>query len=82
METRYDSYNPPGARAVEMTRGPWFLRSFAGSWRFEPIAPGRSRVDFSYNLVGRPRFLTPLLQAAFARESRRRLLAFRRFAES
>lgn len=81
METRYVSYNPPGACAVEMTRGPWFLRSFAGSWRFERIAPGRSRVDFSYNLAGRPRFLTPLLQAAFARESRRRLRAFRDFAE-
>ena len=38
METRFVSFNPPGACAVEMTRGPWPFRSFSGSWRFEPIA--------------------------------------------
>ncbi len=81
METRYVSFHPPGACAVEMTRGPWFLQNFAGSWRFEPIAPGRTRVVFSYNLVARPRWLAPLLQAVFARESRRRLRAFGDFAE-
>ena len=54
METRYVSFNPPGACAVEMTRGPWFFRSFSGSWRFEGIGPGRTRVTFTYSLDGRP----------------------------
>jgi hypothetical protein len=42
METRYVSFNPPGACAVEMTRGPWFFRSFSGSWRFYRIESGRT----------------------------------------
>jgi hypothetical protein len=31
METEYVSFNPPRATVVKMTRGPWFLASFAGS---------------------------------------------------
>lgn len=81
METRYVSYNPPSACAVEMTRGPWFFRSFAGSWRFARLGPGRTRVDFSYSLIGRPRLLSGLLRAVFARESRERLRALKRAAE-
>ncbi len=81
METRYVSFNPPSACAVEMTRGPWFFRSFAGSWRFERIGSGRTRVDFSYSLVGRPRLLSGLLRRAFASGSRRRLRALKRAAE-
>src|SRR5690349_5911791 len=54
METEYVSFNPPRATAVKMTRGPWFLDSFAGSWRFEEEAPGRTRVSFRYSLTARP----------------------------
>src|SRR5438874_1899125 len=50
METRYVSFNPPGACAVEMTRGPWFFRSFSGSWQFDRIGPSRTRVTFTYYL--------------------------------
>ena len=82
METRYVSFHRPGACAVEMTRGPWFFRSFAGSWRFDPIGPGRTRVTFTYHVVGRPAFLTGWLGRAFARETRRRLDALKRAAES
>src|SRR5205814_1126957 len=49
METQYVSFNPPGACAVEMTRGPWFFRSFSGSWRFDRIGPGRTKVTFTYS---------------------------------
>ena len=82
METRYVSFEPPRVCAVEMTRGPWFIRSFAGSWRFDRLEPGRSRVTFTYRLVGRPRFLTRLIGLVFARETRRRLEALKRAAES
>ena len=81
METRYISFNPPGACAVEMTRGPWFFRSFSGSWRFDPIGPSRTRVTFTYSLAGRPALLSGLLQTVFARETRRRLEALKRAAE-
>jgi ribosome-associated toxin RatA of RatAB toxin-antitoxin module len=82
METKYVSFNPPGACAVEMTMRPWCFRSFAGSWRFETIGPGRSRVTFTYSLVGRPALLSGLLRFFFARETRRRLEALKRAAES
>ena len=81
METRYVSFNPPSACAVEMTRGPWFFRSFSGSWRFDRIGSGRTRVTFTYSLVGRPALLSGLLQSVFARATRRRLEALKRAAE-
>lgn len=81
MQTRYVSFNPPRACAVEMTHGPWFLRSFAGSWRFDEIGAGRTRVTFAYNLLGRPRFLTGLMRRVFARQVRRRLAALKQAAE-
>src|SRR5262249_21495740 len=82
METRYVSFNPPGACAVEMTRGPWFFRSFSGSWRFERTGPHRTMVTFTYSLVGRPGLLSGLLRHIFARETRRRLTALKRYAEA
>src|SRR5262245_39900912 len=77
METEYVSFDPPRVAAVKMTRGPWFLRSFAGSWRFEPLSPTETRVAFRYSLVARPGILRPLLAAYFARETRARLAALR-----
>ncbi len=51
METEYVSFNPPDATAIKMTQGPWFLESFAGTWRFESVAPERTRVVFLYSLL-------------------------------
>ena len=81
METVYVSFNPPETCAVEMTRGPWFFRSFSGSWRFDRISPNRTRVTFTYSLVGLPGFLSGVLWFVFARETRRRLDALKRAAE-
>jgi hypothetical protein len=85
METEYVSFNPPRAAAVTMTRGPWFLASFAGSWRFEELAPGRTRVGFRYSLQARPRRLagifTPILRHTFARDTRDRLRALKEAVE-
>ncbi len=81
METEYVSFNPPRATAVKMTRGPWFLDGFAGSWRFEEIEPGRTRVDFRYGLQARPRWLSwllnPILAWSFTRDTRARLQALK-----
>ena len=81
METQYVSFNPPGACAVEMTRGPWFFRAFSGSWRFERVEPGRTRVTFTYSLDGRPALLSGLLRFVFGRETRRRLEALKLYVE-
>ena len=50
METEYVSFNPPRVTAVKMTRGPWVIAQFAGSWRFEEIGAGETRVTFEYHL--------------------------------
>ncbi|HEY7422616.1 MAG TPA: SRPBCC family protein [Gemmataceae bacterium] len=85
METEYVSFNPPRTTAVKMTRGPWFLDSFAGSWRFEEIAPGQTRVGFRYHLRAWPVWLswllTPILGRVFARDTRKRLLALKAAVE-
>jgi ribosome-associated toxin RatA of RatAB toxin-antitoxin module len=81
METRYVSFNPPGACAVEMIRGPWFFHSFSGSWRFDRVSPDMTKVTFTYSLIGRPPFLSGLLRFVFARETRRRLEALKQAAE-
>ncbi|MBA4064339.1 MAG: SRPBCC family protein [Isosphaera sp.] len=86
METEYVSYTPPRVAAVRMTRGPWVIGSFAGSWRFTELAPGRTRVGFRYALRARPRWLawllTPLLARVFARDTRKRLAALKAAVES
>jgi hypothetical protein len=85
METEYVSFHPPHTTAVRMTRGPWFLESFAGTWHFEEVAPGQTRVIFRYHVRAWPRWLapvlTPLLAWVFARDTRKRLAALKRAVE-
>ena len=85
METEYVSFTPPKVAAVKMTRGPWFIGGFAGSWRFQPEAEGRTRVAFRYSVRARPRWLQPLLNPVlvrvFSREVRKRLEGLRSFVE-
>jgi hypothetical protein len=85
METEYVTFSPPRTAAVKMTRGPWVLASFAGTWRFEEDMPGRTQVFFCYHLRTRPRWLswllTPIVSCAFARDTRRRLRALKQAVE-
>jgi ribosome-associated toxin RatA of RatAB toxin-antitoxin module len=85
METEYVSFNPPQTCAVKMTRGPRLIGSFAGTWRFEEVSPGRTRVGFRYHLRSRPCWLswllTPLMGWFFARDTRQRLVALKAAVE-
>ncbi len=85
METEYVSFNPPRTTAVKMTRGPWFIDRFAGSWRFEEAAPGQTQVGFRYSLRAWPLclswLLTPLLVWVFVRDTRKRLVALKKAVE-
>ena len=85
METEYVSFNPPRACAVKMTKGPRLIESFAGSWRFEEVAAGQTRVGFRYHLRARPRWLswllTPIIGWVFARDTRKRLVALKAAVE-
>lgn len=83
IETEYVSYNPPKVVAVKMTKGPWMLRQFAASWRFESVERDRTNVSFVYSFQVRPwlRLLTPAIAAFFKYEMRRRLVGLRKACE-
>jgi len=85
METEYVSFNPPRTTAVKMTRGPWLIDSFAGSWHFEEVESSKTRVRFCYHLRARPRWLsrllTPIMGWVFRRDVSKRLMALKRAVE-
>jgi hypothetical protein len=85
METEYVSFHPPRCCAVKMTKGPRLLARFAGSWRFQEVAPGQTRVSCCYHLRARPRWLawllTPPVGWIFARQMRKRLVALKAAVE-
>jgi hypothetical protein len=68
-----------------MTRGPWLIESFAGSWRFVPEGEGATRVVFKYQVRARPRWLarllTPILTRVFAHDVRKRLAGLKEAVE-
>jgi Polyketide cyclase / dehydrase and lipid transport len=85
LVSRYISFSPPTHAAVEMTRGPWVLQSFSGTWRFRPMESGRTEVRFIYNFKSRPAILRwllePLIAIHYRADMRRRLKAFKVWAE-
>jgi uncharacterized protein YndB with AHSA1/START domain len=82
METEYVSFDRPRVAAVRMTRGPWVFRSFAASIRQDLNPDGTTKVTYRFNFVPRPSALGPLLRAIFARETKMRLAALKRFVEN
>ncbi len=85
MDTVYVTFSRPTVAAVSMTRGPWFLCSFAASIRQDCIDDGIVRVTYRYNFKAFPRFLSsliePVVQLVFRRETSRRLSALKCFVE-
>jgi len=81
METEYVSFEPPRRTAVRMTKGPFFLNKFSGSWVFKEETDDQTRVTFRYNVVARPKWLGRLLGERFAKDTTRRLKALKRFGE-
>ena len=81
METEYVSFSPPERTAVKMTRGPAILKSFAGSWIFEPLGENKTKVVFRYHLTASPSWLKwvlePILELVFSRDIRKRLEALK-----
>jgi ribosome-associated toxin RatA of RatAB toxin-antitoxin module len=79
METEYVSYQPPRIAAVKMTQGPRLLASFGGTWEFEPVDNGKTRLTFRYAFKMKPRWLAwllePLVRVWFAAQTRHRAAA-------
>lgn len=85
MDTVYVSFERPRVAAVEMTKGPAVLESFAASLRQQEVGSGVTRVTYRFNFVTRPQWLRPVADAIasrlFLREVRHRLLALKSYVE-
>jgi ribosome-associated toxin RatA of RatAB toxin-antitoxin module len=79
METEYVAFRPPRRVAVRMTRGPWFLRRVAGSWIYDRVEVGLTRVRFKYHVEARLPWplVNRVVAAGFASEMTQRLRALR-----
>lgn len=86
LVSRYISFAPPTHAAVRMTRGPWILREFGGTWRFRPVPDGRTEVRFIYHFKSRLPWLAwlldPVIAAVYRRDMQRRLQAFKEWAQA
>jgi hypothetical protein len=84
METVYVSFEPPSVAAVRMTRGPFFIKTFAASWRFSDAGSGATHVSFKYFLdLHRPfGFLMPFVVRLFHRETQQRIDGLKHFCAS
>jgi ribosome-associated toxin RatA of RatAB toxin-antitoxin module len=84
MEVVYVAYKRPEVAAVKMVRGPFFLSSFAGTWRFSEAGAGRALVlfEYYYRLKWPFAVLRPFVDAVFAREIAERLEALDNFVKA
>ncbi len=86
LASRHIPFSPPTHAAVQMTKGPWGLSSFGGTWRFQPLPDSRTQVRFIYHFRTRPAFLRwlaePLIAAIYRRDMQRRLDTFSQWAQT
>jgi hypothetical protein len=84
MEVVYIAFDRPAVAAIKMTRGPLFLHSFAGTWRFTDAGAGRTRVLFKYFYRLRWPFgaFAGRIERAFSDETGARLTALRDYLRS
>lgn len=77
MEVEYISVNPPDVAAMKMIKGPFFLRKFSGSWKFDYRGDKATLVTFNYHFQTKWAILSPLIDPiitfVFRRDVLRRL---------
>jgi ribosome-associated toxin RatA of RatAB toxin-antitoxin module len=49
MVTEYITFSRPTVTAVRMTKGPYFFKSFLGSWNFRELSSKMTEVTFLYS---------------------------------
>lgn len=65
MEVEFVQVSPPATTAIKMIKGPFFLKSFAGSWAFKSSGNGATRVKFVYSIKAK-RWAIPFVTDAIA----------------
>ncbi len=85
MVSEYLTYHPPTHLGMKMVRGPWFFRTFSGSWHFKDLGDGRIDVVYRYRYDCRPAWLQPIAHRIgnwyLGRDIERRVAAFVRGVE-
>ncbi|MDG9922832.1 MULTISPECIES: SRPBCC family protein [unclassified Pseudomonas] len=86
MLVEFVQVKPCQRAAITMLEGPWFLRSFAGSWIFQEPEPGLTLTRFRYTLTTRPHWLSfviePIAACYFRIVVRQRLNGLKSFWET
>lgn len=81
--TEYTTFRPPHVAAVKMLNRPAFFDSFAASIRHSDRPDSSSTIEYCYTFTSRPRLLrpavSPIMNWAFARETRKRLAALKQY---
>lgn len=79
MVSKYVSYNPPTNVGMTMLKGPWFLDTFGGGWRFTAVEGG-TRAVWKYTFSVKPSWLRkvaePIGVRVLNRDIRQRITAF------
>ncbi len=60
MISEYLTYRAPTHMGMKMVQGPWFFRTFSGSWHFKELGEGRLEVVYRYRYDCRPAWLQPI----------------------
>ena len=50
MEVEFVQVAPPTTAAIKMTKGPFFIKTFAGSWIFKAASNGSTDAKFIYSI--------------------------------
>jgi hypothetical protein len=86
LRTVYVSFERPKVAAVEMINAPPLFGRWAASIRHADVGGGASRITYTFSLRAKPRWLRwlvePILLRVFHWETRKRLVALRRYFES
>ncbi len=82
MTVVYISFKSPTVAAVKMIIGPWYIKSFSGSWSFKKVSENSTEVVFKYNISGKPSILGFPVRWVFRRNLIQRLDALKSYAES
>lgn len=80
MISEYLTYRPPTHMGMKMVQGPWFFRTFSGSWHFREVGPGELEIVYRYRYDCRPAWLRPVSHRIgnryLGRDIERRVAAF------
>lgn len=50
MEVEFVQVSPPEVTAIKMVKGPYILKTFAGSWLFKALPGGNTQAIFKYTI--------------------------------